>query len=80
MVSETFRKATKKYVFHLTFKRADIQNTIFTTLANDINVTNNSLYLYVPVLIPNSDTQVMFNKSININFTITYDSRYVEGK
>ena len=58
----------------------DIQDIIFTTLANDINVTINSLYLFIPILIPNSSTQVMFNDS-NMNiYTITFDSWYTERK
>ena len=69
-----FKKITKNFRFHLTFKTTDLQDIIFTTMANHINVTINSVYLYVPILIPNSDTQVMFNESIKNNCTITYDS------
>ena len=45
---KTFKKITKHLGFHLTFKTYDLQNIIYTTLANDINVTINSLCLYVP--------------------------------
>ena len=38
------------------------------------------MYLFVPIFIPNSDTQVMFNESIKSNYTITYDSWYIERK
>ena len=58
---KTFKKITKNLGFHLKFKMNDLQDIIFTTLANDINVTINSLSLFVPILIPNSQTQVMFN-------------------
>ena len=58
----------------------DLQDIIFTTIATDINVTINSLYLYVPILIPNSQTQVMFNEAIMNNYTITFDSWYAERK
>ena len=61
---KTFQKIAKNLGFHLTFKTADLQNIIFTSIANDIDVTINSLHLYVPVLIPHSNTQVMFNESI----------------
>ena len=64
--------------FHLTFKMNDLQNSILTTIATDINVTTNSLYLYVPILIPNSQTQVMFSESIMNNYT--FDSWYTERK
>ena len=77
---KTFKKITKNLGFHLTFKMNDLQHIIFTTVANDINVTINSLYLYVPILIPNTQTQVMFNESIMNNYTITFDSWYTERK
>ena len=38
------------------------------------------MFLYVPILIPNTQTQVMFNESIINNYTITFDSWYTEGK
>ena len=58
----------------------DLQDIIFTTIADDINVTINSLYLYVPQLIPSTTTQVMFNEAIMNNYTITFDSWYTERK
>ena len=57
-----------------------MEDIIFTTLGNDINETINSLYLYVPAIILNTETQVMFNQSIKNNYTITYDSWYTERK
>ena len=77
---KTFKKITKNLGFHLKYKMNDLQDIIFTTLANDINVTINSLYLFVPILIPNSQTQVMFNEAIMNNYTITFDSWYTEQK
>ena len=58
----------------------DLQDIIFTTIADDINVTINSLYLYVPQLIPSTSTQLMFNEAIMNNYTITFDSWYTERK
>ena len=58
----------------------DLQDIIFTTIADDINVAINSLYLYVPQFIPSTSTQVMFNESIMNNYTITFDSWYTERK
>ena len=75
-----FKKITKNLGFHLTFKMNDLQNILFTTIATDINVTIISLYLYIPILILSTSTQVMFNESIMKNFTITYDSWYTERK
>ena len=77
---KTFKKITKNLGFHLKFKMNDLQDIIFTILANDINVTINSLYLFVPILIPHTQTQVMFNEAIMNNYTITFDSWYTERK
>ena len=64
----------------ITLKTNDLQNIIFTTLANEINVTLNSLYLFVPIRTSNSETQVMFNESIKNISTITFDSWFTERK
>ena len=77
---ETFKKITKNLGFHLTFKMNDLQNIIFTTIATDINVINNSFHLFVPIFFPISQTQVLFHESIENNYTITYDSWYTESK
>ena len=77
---KTFKKITKNLGFHLKFKMNDLQDIIFTTIADDINVTINSLYLFVPKLIPSTNTQVMFNEAIMNNYTITLDSWYTERK
>ena len=77
---KTFKKITKNLGFHLIFKMNDLQDIIFTTIADDINVTINSLYLYIPQIIPSTSTQVMFNESIMSNYTITFDSWYTERK
>ena len=77
---KTFKKITKNLRFHLKFKMNNLQDIVFTTIANDINVTINSLYLFVPTLIPNTETQVMFNESIMNIYTITFDSWYTERK
>ena len=76
----TFKKITKNLGFHKKFNMNDLQDIIFTTVLKDINVTINRLYLYVPILIPNSQTQLMFNEPIMNNYTITFDSRYTERK
>ena len=68
---KTFQKVIKNLGFHLTFKTNVLQNIFFTTIATDINVTNSSLYLFVPILIPNTETQVMFIEPIRNNSTIT---------
>ena len=39
VLCKTFEKITKQLGFHLTFKTADLQDIIYTTLANNITVT-----------------------------------------
>ena len=77
---KTFKKITKNLGFHITLKTNDLQNIIFTTMASDINVTINSLYLFVPILTPNTETQLLFNESFKNNYTLTFDSWYTERK
>ena len=77
---KSFTKLTKNLRFHLTFKMNDLQHIIFTTITTDINVTINSLYSYVPTLVPNSQIQVMFNEAIMNNYTISFDPWYTERK
>ena len=79
---KTFKKKTKNLRFHITLKTNDLQNIIYTTIADatQIDVTINSLYLFVPIITPNRETQVMFNESIKNNYTIPFDSWYTERK
>ena len=76
----TFKKITKNLGYHLKLKMNDLQDIVFTTIANDITVTINSLYLYVPKLIPSTSTQLIFNEAFMNNYTITFDSWYTERK
>ena len=62
-------KKNKIFSIHLTFRTVDLQKIIFTSKANDIKV-----------LLPNSDTQVMFKESNENKFTKAYDSWYTERK
>ena len=49
-------------------------------MTDDINVTFNSLYLYVPNLIPSVETQVMFNETTQNNYKISYDEWFTERR
>ena len=49
-------------------------------MADDINVTINNLYLYVPNLIPSVETQVMFNEATQNNYKISFDEWYTERR
>ena len=77
---KTFEKVTKNLGFHLTFKTANLQAIIFTSIATDIKITINSLYLFVPIFVPSASTQAMFNNTIIKNYTSTFDSWYTEHK
>ena len=48
-------------------------------MADDINVTINNLYLYVPNLMPSVETQVMFNEATQTNYKKSYDE-YFTGR
>ena len=77
---KTFKKVTKNLGFHLTFKTANLQDIIYTSMADDINVTINSLYLYVPNLKPSVETQLMFNEATQNNYKISFDEWYTERR
>ena len=77
---KTFIKVTKNLSFHLTFKTANLQDIIFTSMADEINVTINSLYLYIPNLIPSVETQLMFNEATQNNYKISFDEWYTERR
>ena len=77
---KTFKKITKNLGFHLVFKMNDLHDIIFTTIADDIIVTINSLFLNLSQIIPSTTAQVMFNESIMNDYTITFDSWYTERK
>ena len=47
-------------------------------MADDINVSINKLYLYVPNLIPSVQTQVMFNEATQKSYKISFDEWYTE--
>ena len=49
-------------------------------MADDLNVTINNFYLFVPNLIPNVETQVMFNEATQNNYKISFDEWYTERR
>ena len=77
---KTFKKVTKNIGFHLMFETNDLQNIIYSSMAEDINVTINNLYLYVPNLIPSVETQVMFNEATQNNYKISYDEYFTQRR
>ena len=77
---KTFEKVTKILGFHVTFRTADLQDIIFTSIGDNINVTLHSLYLFVPTLIPNTETQLKFNESLQNNYRIFFDDWFTERR
>ena len=73
-----FKKVAKNLGFHFMFKTADLQDIIYTSMADDINVTIHSLYLNIPNLIPSVETQLMFNEATQNNDKISFDEWYTE--
>ena len=62
------------------FKKANLQDIIYTSMADDINVTINSLYLYIPNLIPSVETQLLFNEATQKTYKISFDDWYTERR
>ena len=77
---KTFKKVTKNLGFHLQFKTNDLQDIIYTSMTDDIDVTIDNLYLYVPNLIPSVETQLMFNEATQNNYKISYDEWFTERR
>ena len=65
---KAFKTVTKNLGFHILFKINDEQKIIYSSMADDINVTINNLYLYVQSFIPSVETQVMFNEATQNNY------------
>ena len=47
---------------------------------DDINVTINSLYLYIPNLMPSVETQLMFNEKFQNLYKISFDEWYTKRR
>ena len=67
------KKNHKKLGFYKSSELADLPDIIYSTLANDINVTFNDLYQFVAFFIPTAQTQAMFNESIKSILTPRFD-------
>ena len=59
--------------FHLMLETSNLQDTIYTSMADDINVTIKNLYLFIPNLLPSVETQLMFNEATQNKYKIFYD-------
>ena len=79
-VCKTFKKVHKNLVFHLMLKTNDLQDIIYTSMDDDINVTINALYLFVPILIPSLESQLMFIEATQNNYNLSFDEWYTERR
>ena len=77
---KSFKKITKNLGFHILFRTADLQDIIFTSIGDKVNVTISSLYLFVPTFTPSTETQLMFNESIQNNHRIFSDDWFTERR
>ena len=73
-------KITKQLGFHPTLKTADLQDNIYTTLGDNIRLNFVELISYVPIFIPDAQTQIMFIDSIKNSFTLSFGSWSTDRK
>ena len=78
--AKLLKKITKQLGFHITFKTADLQDINFLTVADEIKVNFDKLFLFVPIFNPNAETQIIFNDSIKKSFTLSFDSWSTDRK
>ena len=77
---KSFKRVTKNLGFHIMFKTANLQDIIYTSMADDRNVSINSLYLYVPNSIPSVETPSMFNEATQNKYEISFIEWYTERR
>ena len=77
---KSFKKVTKNLGFNLMLKRTYLQDIVYTSMTDDIKVTINNLYLFVPNLIPSIETQILFNEATQNIYKISYDEYFTERR
>ena len=77
---KSFKKVTKNLGFILLLRTANLQDIIYTSMADDMNVTINILYPFTPNLIPSVDTQSMFSEATQNNYKISFDEWFTEKR
>ena len=70
---QKFLKVTENLCFQLMLKTADLQDIIYTSMTDDINVTINNLYLFILNLTPSVETQLRFNEITKNKYKIYYN-------
>ena len=66
-------KISNQLGIHLTFETADLQDIIYTTLGDNIEVIFGKFFFYVPIIVTDAQTQIMFIDSIEKRFTLSFD-------
>ena len=77
---KSFKKVPRSLRFHLLLKTNDLQDIIYTSMEDDIKVSINNLYQFVPNLIPFVETQLMFNEATQNNYKTSFDEYYTEKR
>ena len=77
---KSFKKVTKNLAFYLIFKTANLQKILFTSKGDNINVTTNSLHLYITNLKPSFEIQLKFIEATQKNYKLSFDGWYTESR
>ena len=79
---KTLKKITKGWGFELQLKTwNEIRIINYTTLkGNDVKLTVNFLYLYIPGLVSSPEQRQIFNKTNKSSFTLSFGSWLVDRK
>ena len=77
---KSFKKVTRGLGFHVVLKGNDLQDILDTYMGDDISVTIDNLYLFIPNLIPTVETQLMFNEATQNIYKISFDEWYTERR
>ena len=77
---KAFEEVTKKLAFPLTLKTNGLQDIVYSSMEDDINVTTKNLLLFVPNLMPPLKTQLRFNEATQKNYKISFDEWYTERR
>ena len=77
---KTFKNVTKYLGFIMMLRTAHLQDLIYTSRADVINVAIDSLYLYVPNLIPSVEPQLMFKEATQNNYWISFDEWFTKKR
>ena len=80
--ARSFKKITKGLGFEIDLQTSNRKRDIlYTTLDdNDVNVTINSISLFVPQIKPSPETQVIFNEAVSKTFTLSYETWTTDRK